>query len=91
MRRDKKLGEDIIHTLCNHNRACLTVSEVCDELKLVDLNDEERVAYHVEMLEDIGLVSTEIDGNIRLTSTGQDRAENRDSRNPMDSWLSLNT
>ncbi|MFB9123319.1 hypothetical protein E2553_00120 [Paraburkholderia dipogonis] len=50
---------------------------------------EGEVRYHAHLLEDIGLVEIRQNGYIRVTSSGQDRAENRDTKDPMATWASL--
>jgi hypothetical protein len=41
------------------------------------------------LLQDVGLVEIQANGYVRVTSAGQDRAENNDKQDPMATWADL--
>jgi repressor of nif and glnA expression len=89
MRRDKKLGEAIIVALCNHKDPHLTFAEIRDGVSPNNEYADDAIQYHIDLLEDVRLVTTDSTGLTRLTSAGQDRAENTDKPDSMDTWRIL--
>jgi repressor of nif and glnA expression len=89
MRRDKKLAEEILRTLVLDDKWNMTISTLIS--KIGDKASDPAVRYHVRLLEDIGLVDVSSTGSIRVTSIGQDRAENTDKPDSMSTWAELGT
>lgn len=89
MRRDKDLAEEILRTLVLDEQPTLHMTTIAEKLK--ERAPEATVRYHTLLLEDIGLVTISEKAYVRVTSAGQDRAENRDTVNPMATWVSLGT
>lgn len=87
MRRDKKLAEEILRTLVLDDRWTMTIGTLIS--KIGDKASDPAVRYHVRLLEDIGLLDVSATGSIRVTSIGQDRAENGDKTDPMATWAEL--
>ena len=87
MRRDKELAEEILRALVLDENSHLNLSTLVEKLK--DQAPEATVRYHTLLLEDIGLVKISDKAYVRVTSAGQDRAENRDKIDPMATWASL--
>ncbi|WP_206998965.1 hypothetical protein [Trinickia mobilis] len=97
MRRDKKLAEEILRTLVLDDEHWNMELRLLVQ-KLKDIAPENVVRYHVRLLEDIGLVivsdvSISSSGvpnlSVRVTSAGQDRAENSDKPDAMETWAIL--
>lgn len=101
MRRDKNLAEEILRTLVVDEQWSMDLRLLVGKLK--DKATESTIRYHASLLEDIGLVtisegiSTSSSGGggvtqyVRVTSAGQDRAENTDKTDPMDTWVPLSS
>ncbi|WP_107153357.1 hypothetical protein [Trinickia symbiotica] len=86
MRRDKELAEEILRTLVLDEHWHMDMRMLVERLK--DKAAESAVRYHAVLLQDVGLVKVD-QGVIRLTSAGQDRAENSDKLDPMATWAAL--
>ncbi|MFM0630756.1 hypothetical protein [Paraburkholderia xenovorans] len=87
MRRDKKLAEEILHTLVVDEGWTMSIGNLIGKLK--EKADDAAIRYHVQLLADIGMLDLSNANYIRVTSAGQDRAENRDTKNPMATWAEL--
>ncbi len=87
MRRDRKLAEEILRTLVLDDGWTMGIPMLVNKLK--DKASESAVLYHLRLLDDIGLIEFIQANVIRVTSTGQDRAENSDKQDPIATWASL--
>jgi repressor of nif and glnA expression len=87
MRRDKKLAEDILRTLVLDDDWKMSINKLVS--KFEDKAPDSSIRYHVRLLEDIGLIEVTSSGTIRVTSAGQDRAENSDRPDAMSTWSTL--
>lgn len=89
MRRDKVLAETILRTLVLDDGWTMSAANLI--IKLKEKASDAAILYHLRLLEDIGLIEF-IQGNvIRVTSAGQDRAENADNPNAMATWSALSS
>jgi repressor of nif and glnA expression len=89
MRRDKKLAEEILRALVLDDGWTMSINTLISKFK--DKTQDSAVRYHVHLLQDIGLVVVSSSGSIRVTSIGQDRAENTDKPDSMSTWAELGT
>jgi repressor of nif and glnA expression len=87
MRRDKKLAEEILRTLVLDDDWEMNVNALVR--KLDDKASDSSIRYHVRLLEDISLIEITSGGTIRVTSAGQDRAENSDKPDATATWSAL--
>lgn len=84
MRRDKKLAIEILRTLVHDKSGTMSINTLT--AKLEEKSSDSEVYYHVQLLQDVGLVEIQANGYVRATSAGQDRAENNDKQDPMATW-----
>ncbi|QYD67992.1 hypothetical protein KZJ38_17090 [Paraburkholderia edwinii] len=84
MRRDKKLAIEILRTLVHDKSGTMSINTLT--AKLEEKCSDSEVYYHVQLLQPVGLVEIQANGYVRVTSAGQDRAENNDKQDPMGTW-----
>jgi repressor of nif and glnA expression len=87
MRRDRKLAVEILRTLVHDESGTMSINTLI--AKLEERSSDSEVHYHVQLLQDVGLVEIQANGYVRVTSAGQDRAENNDKQDPMATWADL--